>query len=33
MTLAITTNVGDWIAAGMLLAAMAVGALLGATGR
>lgn len=33
MTLAITSNPGDWIAAGMLLVAMVVSVLRGATGR
>lgn len=33
MTIAITTNPGDWLAAGILAAAMVVGLLRGALGR
>lgn len=33
MTIAITTNVGDWIAAAILAAVMAVGVIRGALGR
>lgn len=33
MSIAITTNVGDWLAAGMLAVAMVVGVIRGATGR
>lgn len=33
MTIAITSNPGDWIAAGILAAAMVIGVLRGALGR
>lgn len=33
MMLAISSNAGDWLAAGMLAVAMVVGVLRGATGR